>query len=121
MTPIEPITNQELPTLADRVARSLIADMLAEVHTYLDDLIDGEIDKDPEAGRLDAYTHAHAYGLVWDRLGRAAAEYARRDEVLAPVREFAAATLPCGVCCAHAQQQIHAILAARTTTAQEQQ
>jgi len=78
----EPITNQEIHAVADRVARSLIADMLAEAHIYLDDLIDREIDTDPDAGRLDAYTHGHVYGLVWDQLGRAAAEYARRDQVL---------------------------------------
>jgi hypothetical protein len=73
----EPITNQEIPVLADRVARALIADMLADCRIYLGDLIDEEIGDDPDAKRLDPHTHGLVYGLVWDQLGRAAADYQR--------------------------------------------
>jgi Lon protease-like protein len=87
----EPITNQEIPVMADRVARALVADMLAECRIYLGDLIDEEIGDDPDGVRLDPHTHGHVYGLVWDQLGRAAADYQHREQVLAEAAELDAA------------------------------
>jgi hypothetical protein len=79
---VDPITNQEIPVMADRVARVLITDMLAEARTYLGDLIDEEINNDPDAKRLDPHTHGIVYGRVWDLLGTAGATYRWTDEIL---------------------------------------
>ena len=73
----EPITNQEIPVMADRVACGLINHLLAEARDYLGDAIGEALGDDPDAPRLDPHTRGLAYGLVWDQLGRAVADYQR--------------------------------------------
>jgi hypothetical protein len=71
-----PITNQEIPAMADRVARGLINHLLAEARNYLGtDAIGEAIGDDQDAARLDTHTRGLVFGLVWDQLGRAATEY----------------------------------------------
>lgn len=74
----EPITNQEIPVLADRVARGLIDHLLTNARDYLGDAVAEALGDDQDANRLDAHTRSRVYGLVWDQLGRAPHEYQRR-------------------------------------------
>jgi len=88
MTAVEPIINQEIPAVADRVARGLITYLLTEGRNFLGDAIGEALGDDQDAGRLDSYTRGKVYGLVWDQLGRAAAEYQPRDQVLTEAAEL---------------------------------
>lgn len=85
----EPVTNQELPAIADRVARGLITYLLTEGRNFLGDAIGEAIGDDPDAARFDPYIHSKVYSLVWDQLGRAATEYKPRDQVLAEAADIA--------------------------------
>lgn len=87
---VEPITNQEIPELADRAARKLVHFLLTEARNFLGN---GEIDEaigdDKDAQRLDHHTRGLVYGLVWDQLGRAAVDYQPRNHVLIEAEEIA--------------------------------
>jgi hypothetical protein len=90
----EPITNQEIPELADRVARELVHFLLTESRNFLGNgEIDEAIGNDKDAVRLDAHTRGLVYGQVWDALGRAAVEYQPRNHVLAEAEEIASSVI----------------------------
>jgi len=78
----EPITNQEIQAAADRIAHDLVTYALSEVRDLLGDGIGETIADDQDFGRLDSQARDIVYGLVWERLAQAGADYQRRDQVL---------------------------------------
>jgi hypothetical protein len=73
-----PITNQEITAAAERITHGLVAYALSSIRDLLGtDAIGEAISDDQDAGRLDRQAHGIVFGLVWDQLGQAAAEYTR--------------------------------------------
>ena len=72
------LTNPEIQAYADRVAHSLVVYALAGIRDLLGtDAIGETIGDDGQAHRLDKQASGIIFGLVWDQLGRAGAEYQR--------------------------------------------
>jgi hypothetical protein len=68
----------EIQAAADRIARDLVAYALGDIRDLLGtDCISEAIDDDKAASQLDGQAEGQIFGLVWDRLGRAATDYQR--------------------------------------------
>lgn len=128
-TPPGPITNQEINAAADRIAHDLVVYALSEIRDLLGDGIGETIADDQDAGRLDVQARGIVYGLVWDRLGGAAAGYQRRDQVLAEAAGLVLADAEAKYQRSYSDNRIFefnggkrardVLLAARTTATQE--
>lgn len=115
----EPITNPEIQAAADRIAHSLVEYALSEIRDLLGDGIGETIADDQDFDRLDSQARGIVYGLVWDRLAQAGADYQRRDQVLTEAAEIAGKVIGPLWHLDTLHEICSQILAARTTTAQE--
>jgi hypothetical protein len=86
-TPTEPITNQEIQAIADRVTKSLIDYAITDIRDLIStDGISETISDDKDSDRLDQQAFGTVYELIWDQLGMAAALV--RDQILTEAAEL---------------------------------